>query len=187
MKCPGQKIQLLWLALPLSPPLCLHPVILMDFWSLSLYILQINFPIPQTATFCHSLQWSLLTAPGCQASRSKVLTTPEKATIRSPELRQPLEVPTPPPSPEGQHLWGEKLVLKTTFCHFNSEFILRAHHKIRSPGAGLVCLCGVRAAVTSSSIKMHPIAGLGPKKVCLLVFYFYSVCTLHTWKALNKL
>lgn len=153
----------------------------------SLSPLHINFLIPQTAIFCHSLHWSLLTAPGCQVSLSEVLTTPGKATTRSPELRQPLEVPTPLPSPEGQHPWREKLVLKITFCHFNSEFILCAHHKIRSPGAGLVCLCGARAAVTSSSIKVHPIAGLGPKKVCLLVFYFYSVCTLQTWKALNKL
>ena len=136
----------------------------------SLSILCMNFPIPQTVTFCQSLQRSLPAAPGCQASHSKVLTTPGEAAARSPELRKPPEVPTPPPSPEGQYPQGEKPVLKITLCRFSSEFILGAHHRIRPAGAGLVCLCSAREAVTSSGTKAHPTAALRPEKVCLLAF-----------------
>lgn len=164
-------------ASPLSPPLCLHPVILMDFWPLSIY---------PAHKFPHSPDSYILTQPSVVSANSPWLPGESlqsshhtwKSNNQKSELRQPLEVPKPPPSPEGQHPQGERLVLRITFCHFNSEFILHAYHKICSPCAGMVCLCGVRAVVTSSSTKTHSVARLGSKEVSFLVCCF----SLHTWR-----
>lgn len=76
-------------------------------------------------------------------------------------------------------------MLKIIFCHFNSEFLLHAHHKVCSLEAGPVWLCVVRATVTSSSMQAHHRAG--SHEGLLVSFLFLLSVHLTRLEALNQL